>query len=94
MRTLKAVRGPAGNRMADNDWYVLGRIAEDYNLDDVAAELYRKVQRPKRPWADDAYNLAQWRLKMVTLSIWWRWLVPVVPHRTSRPPPAKTAKAK
>jgi len=90
--TLRRCVAARGNRIADNDWYVLGRIAEDYGLDDIAADLYRKVKRSKRPWADDAYNLAQWRLKTVTSSIWWRWLVPVVPDANAPAPPAKTVK--
>jgi tetratricopeptide (TPR) repeat protein/transglutaminase-like putative cysteine protease len=90
--TLRRCVAARGNRIADNDWYVLGRIAEDYGLDDVAADLYRKVKRPKRPWADDAYNLAQWRLKTVTSSIWWRWLAPLFPDINAPRPPAKAAK--
>jgi tetratricopeptide (TPR) repeat protein len=91
MQTLKRCVAMRGNRMADNDWYVLGRIAEDYGLDDVAADLYRKVKRPARPWADDAYNLAQWRLKLVTITPWLRWLVPTVPDINAPRPPAEAA---
>jgi tetratricopeptide (TPR) repeat protein len=51
-----------GDRVEEEDWYVLGRIAEDYGLDEVAAGLYRKV--PAKPAAaDDVYVLAQRRLK-------------------------------
>ncbi len=52
-----------GERTEEADWYVLGRIAEQYGLDEVAAGLYRKV--PARPAlaADDVYVLAQRRLK-------------------------------
>ena len=32
-----------GERTEEADWYVLGRIAEDYGLEEVAAGLYRKV---------------------------------------------------
>ena len=32
-----------GERIDEADWYVLGRIAEQYGLDEVAAGLYRKV---------------------------------------------------
>jgi tetratricopeptide (TPR) repeat protein len=54
-----------GERMDDGDWYVLGRIAEQYGLNDLAAGLYRKV--PPKPIAggDDAYAVAQRRLKKV-----------------------------
>ncbi len=54
-----------GGRLDDGDWYVLGRIAEQYGLNDLAAGLYRKV--PLKPIAgrDDAYAVAQRRLKKV-----------------------------
>jgi hypothetical protein len=54
-----------GERMDGGDWYVLGRIAEQYGLDDLAAGLYHKV--PPKPLAggDDAYAIAQRRLKKV-----------------------------
>jgi hypothetical protein len=54
-----------GERLDDGDWYVLGRIAEQYGLNDLAAGLYRKV--PLKPIAsgDDAYDAAQRRLKKV-----------------------------
>ena len=85
--TLRRCVALRGNRIADNDWYVLGRIAEDYGLDDIAADLYRKVKRPKSPWADDAYNLAQWRLKTVTAPIWG--VVPAGGSRYQRAAPAR-----
>jgi hypothetical protein len=47
----------------DADWYLLGRIAEHYGLEDVAAGLYRRLSRPAQPAADDFYTLAQRRLK-------------------------------
>jgi len=47
----------------NDDWYVLGRIAEDCGLADVAADLYRKVARPERPFANDTWVLAERRLK-------------------------------
>ena len=40
-----------GDRIEDGDWYVLGRIAEQYGLDEVAAGLYRKVPTEARPSA-------------------------------------------
>jgi len=47
----------------NDDWYVLGRIAEHCGLADAAAELYRKVRRPERPFANDTWVLAERRLK-------------------------------
>ena len=52
-----------GGQIKEIDWYVLGRIAEQYGLDETAAGLYRKIPSPKRPAADDVYTLAQQRLK-------------------------------
>ena len=52
-----------GERIDEADWYVLGRIAEHYGLNEVAAGLYRKV--PARQAANDVYLLAQRRLKKV-----------------------------
>ncbi len=54
-----------GERIEEADWYVLGRIAEHYGLDEVAAGLYRKVPAKQAPSADDVYVLAQRRLKKV-----------------------------
>ena len=52
-----------GERTDEADWYVLGRIAEQYGLDEVAAGLYRKVPAKQAAAADDVYVLAQRRLK-------------------------------
>jgi transglutaminase-like putative cysteine protease/tetratricopeptide (TPR) repeat protein len=52
-----------GQRMAEEDWYVLGRIAEDYGLNEVAAGLYRKAPAKQLPTAYGIYALAQRRLK-------------------------------
>jgi tetratricopeptide (TPR) repeat protein len=92
LSTLRRCVALRGNRVADNDWYVLGRIAEGYNLDAVAADLYRKLKPPVRPWADDAYNLAQWRLKVVTSPFWARWFAPLAPDINAPRPPAEAAK--
>ena len=54
-----------GERTEEADWYVLGRIAEQYGLDEVAAGLYRKVPAKQAAAADDVYVLAQRRLKKV-----------------------------
>jgi tetratricopeptide (TPR) repeat protein len=54
-----------GGRLDDGDWYVLGRIAEQYGLNDLAAGLYRKVPRKPIAASDDAYAVAQRRLKKV-----------------------------
>ncbi len=54
-----------GERPDGADWYVLGRIAERYGLNEVAAGLYRKVPARQPAAADDAYVLAQRRLMKV-----------------------------
>ncbi len=52
-----------GDRLTREDWYVLGRIAQQYELPDVAASMYRKVNPPEVPLADDTYVLAQRQLE-------------------------------
>ena len=44
-----------GERTEAADWYVLGRIAEHYGLDEVAAGLYRRVPARQAAVADDVY---------------------------------------
>jgi tetratricopeptide (TPR) repeat protein/transglutaminase-like putative cysteine protease len=47
----------------DNDWYVFGRIAEEYGLADEAAAMYRRLRKPKdTAIASSCYALAQRRL--------------------------------
>ena len=46
-----------------DDWYVLGRIAEQYALSDIAAAAYRKVAVAKVPSALTPYARAQKRLE-------------------------------
>jgi hypothetical protein len=58
-RGLALRGGPPG----DSDRYVLGRVAEHYGLDDVAAGQYRQVALAARPARDGVYVLAQRRLK-------------------------------
>ena len=43
------------------DWYVVGRIAENYGIRDVAAEAYRRIEKPGRE-TSSAWELAQKRL--------------------------------
>jgi tetratricopeptide (TPR) repeat protein/transglutaminase-like putative cysteine protease len=52
-----------GDRTEESDWYVLGRIAERYGLNEVAAGLYRKVPARQAAAVDGVYVLAQQRLK-------------------------------
>jgi tetratricopeptide (TPR) repeat protein len=48
---------------APHDWYVLGRIAEDYGATDAALAAYNKVEKPKDTLNGSTYVLAQKRLK-------------------------------
>ena len=50
-------------RLSGGDWYALGRLAEHYQLEDIAVGLYRKVEPAPQPRADDVFLLAQQRLK-------------------------------
>ena len=63
LQNLRRALEICGQRSDDADWYVLGRIAEQYGLNDVAAGLYRKVSARQPAAADDVYALAQRRLK-------------------------------
>jgi hypothetical protein len=65
LETLDRGLSLRGDWFADADWCILGRIAEQYALDDAAAALYRKVPCPALPAADDPYTLAQRRLKVM-----------------------------
>ncbi len=63
--TLRRAVEVRGERIEAADWYVLGRIAEQYGLNEVAAGLYRKVPARQALAADDVYLLAQRRLRKV-----------------------------
>jgi tetratricopeptide (TPR) repeat protein len=45
------------------DWYVLGRIAENYGAPEAALAAYKRVQVPKRKDFSSTYELAQRRVK-------------------------------
>jgi tetratricopeptide (TPR) repeat protein len=56
---LEAIDGNRGV-LEDDDWYVLGRIAENYGVDDYAIAAYRKVE--SKDMAPNAGVLARRRL--------------------------------
>jgi tetratricopeptide (TPR) repeat protein len=60
LRTSVALHG---EKIHESDWYVLGRIAENYRLKSEAIRLYDKISAPPHPVADDVFALAQRRLK-------------------------------
>jgi tetratricopeptide (TPR) repeat protein len=47
------------------DWYVLGRIAENYGATDAALAAYQRVTRPKRAHLSSTYELTQRRLRVL-----------------------------
>jgi tetratricopeptide (TPR) repeat protein len=49
-----------------DDWYVLGRIAENYGITDAARTAYRKVDKPKVDIGGSSYQLAQRRLAVLS----------------------------
>jgi tetratricopeptide (TPR) repeat protein len=52
----------ATDEPADDDRYVLGRIAESYGFPDTARDLYGRLTRPARSLEISSYTLAQRRL--------------------------------
>jgi hypothetical protein len=62
LQTMSAMRLEEPNGLI---WYIVGRIAEQYGLNDAAASAYRKVGEPDSKLALplSTYSLAQRRLK-------------------------------
>ncbi|PYQ29473.1 MAG: hypothetical protein DMF56_10930 [Acidobacteria bacterium] len=48
---------------AEHDWYVLGRIAENYGAIDAAMAAYKRVEKPKTDVGSSTYVLAARRMK-------------------------------
>ena len=46
---LQSIGARADEAPSAEDWYVFGRLAEQYGLPDVARKYYRKVARPEEP---------------------------------------------
>ncbi len=54
----------AGDGVAEeHDWYVIGRIAEGFGLDELARRAYRRLTPPKDPTPLDTWLLAKRRLE-------------------------------
>jgi tetratricopeptide (TPR) repeat protein/transglutaminase-like putative cysteine protease len=62
---LKRMELRSADEPEDVDWYLLGRIMEHYDLDDLATEAYQKVQIGERPSADSTFTLAKKRLALL-----------------------------
>jgi tetratricopeptide (TPR) repeat protein/transglutaminase-like putative cysteine protease len=65
---INKVMETSGNSMpANEDWYVFGRIAEQYGEIDEAITAYKRIKPPQNRPKDNisTYNLAQKRLRML-----------------------------
>jgi tetratricopeptide (TPR) repeat protein len=51
-----------GDGPSPSDWYVVGRIAEDYGLRDVALQTYRLIKRPAKVGPLDIWHIVDRRL--------------------------------
>jgi tetratricopeptide (TPR) repeat protein len=60
---LESMEKNSDDELVDGDWYVVGRIAENYGITDAAAEAYRNISKPKEPSGGSVWELAQNRLK-------------------------------
>ena len=60
---LKSMDDAGRDEPAPHDWYVLGRIAENYGATDAALAAYKRVDKPKESIASSTWVLAERRLK-------------------------------
>lgn len=58
---LKSMEARGDNEIESPDWYVVGRIAQNYGILDVAREAYARVEKPEEP-GGSSWALAQQRL--------------------------------
>ena len=59
---VQAINAGEGSAPGEADWYVFGRMAEQYGLPEVARGLYARVEKPTDFEAFSTYHLAQARL--------------------------------
>jgi predicted Zn-dependent protease len=62
---LQSMDDAGRDEPAPHDWYVLGRIAENYGATDAALAAYKKVDKPKESVAASTWVLAERRLKAI-----------------------------
>jgi tetratricopeptide (TPR) repeat protein len=64
---LRSLELRANEEPQSDDWYVLGRIAEQIGITEAALSAYNKVLKPKEDYllADSTYALAQRRLAVL-----------------------------
>ena len=60
---LQSMDDAGRDEPAEHDWYVLGRIAENYGATDAAMAAYKRVEKPKTQLASSTYVLAERRVK-------------------------------
>jgi tetratricopeptide (TPR) repeat protein len=62
---LQRMKAEEHSEPDDDEWYVFGRIAEQFGLKDEAAGMYKRLMRPTFELAipDSSYGLSQRRLK-------------------------------
>jgi tetratricopeptide (TPR) repeat protein len=65
-KLLEAMDDAGHEEPSSVDWYVLGRIAENYGAKDAALAAYKRVTAPKRERASSTYALTQRRLQALT----------------------------
>jgi tetratricopeptide (TPR) repeat protein len=67
---LQAIEISGKEEPASEDWYVLGRIAEHFDLKQAAADAYRRVKPPPSPQRDpqSTYRLAEKRLGLLGMT--------------------------
>jgi tetratricopeptide (TPR) repeat protein len=59
---LQSVEKHEQDELVDADWYVVGRIAENYGINDAALEAYQKIKKPEQERGGTTWELAQARL--------------------------------
>jgi tetratricopeptide (TPR) repeat protein/transglutaminase-like putative cysteine protease len=62
---LKSMDDAGRDEPAPHDWYVLGRIAENYGATDAAVAAYKRVDKPKESVASSTWVLAERRMKAI-----------------------------
>jgi tetratricopeptide (TPR) repeat protein len=59
---LKSLEASPEREPRGADWYVVGRIAENYGISDAAIDAYKRIQKPDAAVHASVYELAQKRL--------------------------------
>jgi tetratricopeptide (TPR) repeat protein len=60
---LQSVDKHEDDAIEASDWYVVGRIAENYGITDAAVEAYQNIEKPKEHVSGTTWELAQARLQ-------------------------------